>query len=401
MILPAEEKLHDFESEASQHSFLRQVVVRDRLHLRIPSRVDWVELAVMHLANKAEAMGACEHDRVTRIVTAMTEAITNAIVHGNLEISSELKESTDGAFARVLAERSSDPEYAGRVVDIEMDYDGRQCVWTIRDQGPGFDVEKVLARLNDDNPETILASGRGIMLMKAFLDDVAWFNGGREVRLTLNKTGCEEHRAEPRVSTLEAVRAVPLAEGGAIDWDKAFDAVATNLSTGGIGLLADASATPQRLMIEMNVGGQPVYVPAEVCHFTRVDDQVLQIGAKFVTATPLPADAPPSEQARAIDDLLAKATAAPAHDERRRHQRVAYTKPLSVVTDDGQERVAVGRDLSKAGMAFVAEFQLPRGASIEVVLDPQGATPLRLQAQVMRCQQLAGRFHDVGVKFLD
>lgn len=426
-MLDAEQKLSGFGHEdagSSERSFLKLAMVGEKLRLRIPSRVDWVELAVMYLANKAESIGACDHERHGKLVTAMTEAITNAIVHGNLEISSELKEDPSGAFARVLAERSSDPAYCERLVDIEMDYDGTKCTWTITDQGPGFDVDAVLKKLdeppNEDDPMACLASGRGIMLMRAFLDDVAWDEQGKRVRLTVFRDAGERRR-EPRVAALEPVRAAPVEADGTIDWKKAFDAVATDLSRGGVGILTSGLGTATRLMLEMQVDGKPVYVPAEVCNLTRVndpagDEPVVQIGCRFLAPGTeagggggVKASLDALQQHHALERMLNRLHGPrETRDDRRDHTRMAYTKPILLQTADG-ERGAVARDLSKSGVAFVAEFELPKGEPVTVVLPAhvsggaggEGDEPIRLWGQVARCQKLAGRFHDIGVKFLD
>lgn len=408
MQIDGSEKLSDFPPDEAQRSFLKLSVVSERLQLRIPSRVDWIELAVMYLANKAQTIGACDEDRQKKVVTALTEAITNAIVHGNLEINSALKEQS-GEFARVLAERSSDPSYAERTVDIEMDYDGCTCTWRISDHGKGFDVDATLKKLDEPpdpeaDPTALLASGRGIMLMRAFLDDVKWSNGGRCVEMTITRETGGERRTAPRTPTLGPVRAVPLGDDGQIDWQKAFDAVATNVSRGGVGMIAGHLGNAQRLMLELKVEGETVYVPAEVMNLRRVDDSVMQIGCRFALPAPR-GDVRTTEEAlqqqSALDRVLSGLAAPTAvQDERRQHARMAYTRPIQVLTQDG-ERAAVARDLSKSGIAFVAEFEMQKGEPVTIVLDGDSDDPIHLWGQVVRCHRVAGRFHDIGVKFLD
>ncbi len=417
----ATDNLHDFPPEpggGGERSFLRLAVIRDRTQLRIPSRVDWIELAVMYLANKAENLGVCDHDRHGKIVTALTEAITNAIVHGNLEIPSSLKEQP-GAFARALAERSSDPAYAERLVEIEMAYDGQRCEWIITDQGAGFDVGRTLQKLDADpdpdapgfDPASLLCSGRGILLMRAFLDDVSWSQGGRRVCLAIERESPDERRASPRVHTAEPLRAIPLDDEGKIDWDRAFDALATDVSAGGIGILRQglASGSVQRLVLELKLDGRSVYVPAEVCHVESRGGGaggMVQIGCRFAIPAPGNAGADAGsrqQQTLAVETLLDRLTAAqaPAQDERRTHPRVAYTKAVRLLLPDGRTELAVARDLSKSGMAFVTEFAIPRGTTFDVLLEPEGETPLRLRAQAIRCNRMAGAFHDIGCRFLD
>jgi anti-sigma regulatory factor (Ser/Thr protein kinase) len=167
-------------------------------HFRLISRPEWVEPVVMALAAKARASGVADEEGVKRLVVAMTEAITNAIVHGNYGLSSALKEKPNGAFAAALNESAADPALVNRVVDIRVDFEPGRCVWTITDEGAGFDVAKALARLESDDPMELLASGRGISIMLAFVDEVTWADGGRQVRLAIAMERGPENRGQPR-----------------------------------------------------------------------------------------------------------------------------------------------------------------------------------------------------------
>jgi len=170
----------------------------DGEHLRILSRTDWVEPVALFLKNEAIVSGVCDQGQADRLVVAMTEAITNAVVHGNYELGSELKQQGGDAFGKALAQRQADPQYFARVVDIRIDYQPDRCTWTITDEGRGFDVDKAVARLESDDPMELLASGRGISIMKAFVDEVNWSAGGRRIQLTVHMGDGRERRVADR-----------------------------------------------------------------------------------------------------------------------------------------------------------------------------------------------------------
>src|SRR5437868_9163043 len=150
---------------------LPHAVLAEQTHLQILSRPEWIEPTVEYLKHKALLCGACSESRIDRLLLALHEGLTNAIVHGNLEVSSELKERDDNVFIETLASRAADPHFHQRTVNIMVQYDGERCQWSIRDEGRGFDVEGVLARFGSD--EFVgLASGRGILLMRTFMDAV-------------------------------------------------------------------------------------------------------------------------------------------------------------------------------------------------------------------------------------
>ena len=70
---------------------LPTLVVGERMHMCLPSRPDWIEATVDFLRQKAVLCGACQESRAGKLMVALHEALPNAIVHGNLELSSGLK----------------------------------------------------------------------------------------------------------------------------------------------------------------------------------------------------------------------------------------------------------------------------------------------------------------------
>ena len=109
-------------------------VLIEQSHLRLPSRPDWIEAVVEHLKNKAVLAGACQESRANKLTVALHEALSNSIIHGNLELSSELKERGDSSFAEALAARMADPVLSSRHVDLAVDYDGERCSADYADQ---------------------------------------------------------------------------------------------------------------------------------------------------------------------------------------------------------------------------------------------------------------------------
>src|SRR5437660_796472 len=67
-------------------------VTAEQTVLQVPSHPDWIDPTVEYLRHKAILCGACQEARANRLAVALHEALTNAIIHGNLELSSELKE---------------------------------------------------------------------------------------------------------------------------------------------------------------------------------------------------------------------------------------------------------------------------------------------------------------------
>lgn len=122
-------------------------------------------------------------DRTDRLRsgTAFEEALLNALYHGNLEVSSDLKEVDHSAFYQLVEERRLASPWQERRINVAVRLTVDEVEVVIRDEGPGFDPSK----LPDPTDPMFLdrPSGRGVMLMRAFMDDVAYNAQGNEVTL--------------------------------------------------------------------------------------------------------------------------------------------------------------------------------------------------------------------------
>ena len=120
-----------------------------------------------------------------RIGLALEEALLNALYHGNLEISSELKERPDNSFYDLAMVRQNELPYSARRIEVTVTTTPIETRYVIRDFGKGFDVSKLP---DPTDPENISRpSGRGVMLMHAFMDSVVYNDRGNEVTLTKSR----------------------------------------------------------------------------------------------------------------------------------------------------------------------------------------------------------------------
>lgn len=381
-------------------------ILSEQTQLSFPSYPHWIEAAVEFLRQKAVLGGACDEARSGKLMVALHEALSNAVVHGNLEVSSELKEQGDNAFAVALAQRVADSAYSGRSVDILIDSNQERCTWVITDKGPGFDIDAVMKKKLSDDPEVILASGRGILIMSSFLDEMKYEMGGRRLILSLRRDSGEEKRSAPRLPIQAPIRIAPIRPDGAVDWDAAYEAVAKDLSEHGIALLQNRLATSGRILIGMSVDEQMIYLPAEVRHCRSLSGDLVEIGCRFQTkrASGIRDDEPVSDF-QAIEKVMAEflalhATPKLPADERRAHQRIVYTEQIEIVTPGHPEPLfGYARDLSRSGIAFITT--VPLAAELTLIVLPRAMPgPLRLRATIVRCAKIQDGFFDVGAKFL-
>ncbi len=397
-------------SESSDTPLLPSQIVAERTHLTIPSLPNWIEPTVEFLRTKAVMSGACHQKRSGKLLVALHEAISNALLHGNLELNSDLKRQEPDAFAAALAQRAADPNLASRTVDIVVDYDGETCHWIITDQGNGFDVDHVLARCLSDDPDLQMTSGRGILMMKSLLDDVRFTQGGRRVIMRLDRNSGTERRKDARVPIVAPFQVTPIGADGAPAWGESYEAVSRDLSEHGIALLQRQLATSAKLLIGVPTDRGVVHIPAEVKHSRPLGANGMELGCQFVEplAPADPSSVPPpsgSPQMEAVHQAVAgildayHAKTVPSHDKRV-HPRVVFTERVAIQIDGRPELiVAYARDLSKGGLALIAQEPLPGEVTI-IFPSPTNREAFRVRSRVVRCSLIQEGFYDVGATFL-
>jgi anti-sigma regulatory factor (Ser/Thr protein kinase) len=116
-----------------------------------------------------------------RLGTALEEALLNAYYHGNLEVSSVLKEGDFGEFYRLAEERCAQAPYCDRRILVEFALSREETTIRIHDEGPGFNPAALPDPTDVINLER--PSGRGVLLMRAFMDSVSYNDRGNQVTL--------------------------------------------------------------------------------------------------------------------------------------------------------------------------------------------------------------------------
>jgi CheY-like chemotaxis protein len=121
-------------------------------------------------------------DRV-RVGVAVHEALVNAMVHGNLEVGSELKAGDWKVYHALIRERGRLEPYCSRRVKVTLRAD--RSPWlevVVRDEGPGFDPAALPDPTDPANWER--ADGRGLLLIRTFFDTIEYNPTGNEITMT-------------------------------------------------------------------------------------------------------------------------------------------------------------------------------------------------------------------------
>jgi serine/threonine-protein kinase RsbW len=133
-----------------------------QLDVRIPSDVQYIEAIVEAVVRRCAAHSYPRRHLALNVPVALTEALSNAILRGNLEDAS-------------------------RSVHVRADVDAIRLVMEVRDEGAGFDLDACTG--DPTTPGNLLREdGRGLFLMRRLMDQVERFSdGGNVVRLVLHR----------------------------------------------------------------------------------------------------------------------------------------------------------------------------------------------------------------------
>lgn len=136
---------------------------------------------VAHLSENLIRTRFCDETGLLRIKVALVEALSNAIYHGNLEVSSELREEDDAGYFALAAARRGQAPYLGRRVHVIEVENPSEVTYAIRDEGAGFDPDSLPDPCDPANLEK--ASGRGLLLIRSFMDRVEHDESGTQITM--------------------------------------------------------------------------------------------------------------------------------------------------------------------------------------------------------------------------
>ena len=111
-----------------------------------------------------------------------------------------MRQEDESIFHLVVNQRRTEEPYRNRRVHVTVDISPTEARFSIRDEGPGFDVKKAMDPHRELDFERV--GGRGLLLISSFLDVVYHNASGKEIHLI--KYGAHsrertEHAASPHL----------------------------------------------------------------------------------------------------------------------------------------------------------------------------------------------------------
>jgi anti-sigma regulatory factor (Ser/Thr protein kinase) len=134
----------------------------------------------LHLAGRIMTALTARHplpqERRDDLELALHEAISNALVHGNLEVPGmkELSASELDRFSRDLVQQMANPVLSRRRLEIAVTLEPGAMAVEVADDGNGFQPTPMSGHG---------ASGRGLDLIATVADSLELHDGGRRIRM--------------------------------------------------------------------------------------------------------------------------------------------------------------------------------------------------------------------------
>ena len=168
-------------NQTHSHQRLMSSLRSGRFQFTLENDADMIPSLINYVQSVVCSMGLCDDADAIRVCIALEEAMRNAIFHGNLELTSEQREGDSVVYQRLVEERIAQRPYSDRRLHVTVDVTPTRGTFTIRDQGPGFDPRKLPDPTDPENLERV--SGRGLLLMRTFMDDVQFNETGNQVTM--------------------------------------------------------------------------------------------------------------------------------------------------------------------------------------------------------------------------
>ena len=184
---------------------LSERIVNHQMRYELETDLSLIPPAVRAVRESLSRLRRQDESGALRVAIAFEEALLNAFYHGNLEVESILREGDPNCFYDLARRRCSELPYSERKVTVDIAIAPQEVRFRIADEGPGFDPDSLP---DPTDPENIArASGRGLLLIHTFMDEVAHNERGNEIAMLkrfANRAGnvaCPRTVRQPQIAS--------------------------------------------------------------------------------------------------------------------------------------------------------------------------------------------------------
>jgi len=189
------------------HDRLLHCLTRSSFRFELDNDPALIYPLVDHMQQQISRLQLVDDTGRIRVGMALEEALLNALYHGNLELSAadliQVRESSQLGLSLIDERLSSEP-YCNRKIIVEAEFSSEQAKFVIRDDGHGFDLTLL--------PETKQAQhmeeqgGRGLLLMRTFMDHVQYNARGNEVTMIKRREAQYDEDPADQAGAVDAPR---------------------------------------------------------------------------------------------------------------------------------------------------------------------------------------------------
>ncbi len=166
----------------SRNRKLVSSIRRTEFEFELDNDPDLVEPLVELVQQMMDSHQLFDAQNRLRIGVAFENALSNAMIRGNLEIS---RAKFPVATRDVINQRRQEHPFADRRIRLAFNINPERVEFVIRDEGPGFDLQSVPEPADPNSFRDGI--GRGLVLVRSFMDDVLFDDGGRTLRMSKNR----------------------------------------------------------------------------------------------------------------------------------------------------------------------------------------------------------------------
>ena len=157
------------------------------LHFELENEPNLIMPIIGHLEESLIRLNIGDFTERMRVGVALQEAILNAMYHGNLEADFKLRQIDDKAFYELLSVHRRQAPFQDRRVHLSVRVTPEVATYTVATMDTGLDPS-ILPDPMD--PASLGAnSGRGLLLIRTFMDEVYHNESGNEITLIKRAEG--------------------------------------------------------------------------------------------------------------------------------------------------------------------------------------------------------------------
>ncbi|PIE86359.1 MAG: hypothetical protein CSA05_00900 [Bacteroidia bacterium] len=156
------------------------LVLRKEVSFRFESKIELIPQIIKQLVD--EILDKFSDTLLTEIKIGLSELLTNAIEHGNLEISSQEKTEAldENRLNELYKQRQKEPKFSARFVSVDLKLDTKSAEWIIADEGKGFNFTSIPDPTRGRN--VLGLNGRGIFISRFQFNELEYMGQGNIVR---------------------------------------------------------------------------------------------------------------------------------------------------------------------------------------------------------------------------